>query len=262
MHSRLGRLALPLLLAGLLRGADDAAELYRQAVRLLSEHHTEAAAGLLERSVALRPADAATWAALGVARAAVGDYAGAEEPFHRACLLDPLLPDACLYFGRTLYLLDRFEPALDVLRRALEKDPQNGQIYRIEALCLAALGRAGEAEAAFRRAVSLADHAAPDDDPAIDYGVFLFRQGRAEDALGPLRSAVRRHGGAARAQLELGCVLLALDRVPEAAAHLEKAVSLDGRSSRAHLLLGKAARRLGKNDLAQRELDQGSRTVK
>src|SRR5438128_8846438 len=69
MHSRLGRLALPLLLAGLLRGADDAAELYRQAVRLLSEHHTEAAAGLLERSVALRPADAATWAALGVARA-------------------------------------------------------------------------------------------------------------------------------------------------------------------------------------------------
>ena len=31
----------------------------------------------------------------------------------------------------------------------------------IEALCLAALGRAGEAEAAFRRAMSLAHHAAP-----------------------------------------------------------------------------------------------------
>ncbi len=110
--------------------------------------------------------------------------------------------------------------------------------------------------------MSLASHAAPDDDPAIDYGVFLFRQGRAEEALAPLRLAVQRHPGAARAQMELGCVLLALDQVAEAAAHLEKAVSLDGRSSRAHLLLGKAYRRLGKNDLAQRELDQGSRTVK
>lgn len=193
-----------------------------------------------------------------MARASVGDYTRAEEPFHRACLLDPLLPDACLYFGRTLYLLDRFEPALDVLRRA----PQSGQVHRIEALCLAALGRAGEAETAFRQAMSLPNHAAPDDDPGIDYGVFLFRQGRAEEALGPLRSAVQRHPGAARGQMELGGVLLALDQVPEAAEHLEKAVSLNGRSARAHLLLGKAYRRLGKNDLAQRELDQGSRTVK
>ena len=110
--------------------------------------------------------------------------------------------------------------------------------------------------------MSLPSRAAPDDDPAIDYGVFLFRQGRAADALGPLRSAIERHPRAARAQMELGCVLLALDQVPAAAEHLEKAVSLDGRSSRAHLLLGKAYRRLGKNDLADRELDQGSRTVK
>lgn len=247
-----------MLAAGLLRGEEDASALYRQALKLFSEHHAKEAAGLLERSLALRPSDAAAWNSLGVARASLGDYAAAEEPFHRACLLDPLLPDACLYFGRTLYLLDRFEPALDVLRRAR----QNGQVYRIEALCLAALGRGAEAEAAFRRAMSFPNHAAPDDDPAIDYGVFLFHQGRAADALAPLRAAVEGHPEAARAQMELGGVLLALDQIGEAAAHLEKAVSLDGRSSRAHLLLGKAYRRLGKNDLAQRELDQGSRTVK
>ena len=188
----------------------------------------------------------------------MGDYTRAEEPLHRACLLNPRLPDACLYFGRTLYLLDRFETALDVLRKVRERDPQNGQIVRIEALCLSALGRAAEAETAFLRALSLPQRGSRDDDAAIDYGVFLFRQGRAEDALGPLRSAA----GAARAEMELGCVLLALDRVAEAAAHLKKAVSLDGRSSRAHLLLGKAYRRLGKDDLAQQELDKVSRTVK
>jgi Flp pilus assembly protein TadD len=256
-----GCLALTLLVATVLRG-QDAAGLYREGLRLLSEHQPKAAAEALERAVQARPSDAATWAALGVARAAMGDYAAAEEPFHRACLLNPMLPDACLYFGRTLYLLDRFEPALDVLRLAGEKDTQNCQIHRIAALCLEALGRLREAEASFRKAMSLPGASAPDDDPAIDYGVFLFRQGRAEDALAPLRSAVQRHPTAARAQMELGVVLLALDRVSDAAVHLEKAVSLDGRSSRAHLLLGKAYMRLGRDDLARRELDQGSRTTR
>ena len=76
--------------------------------------------------------DAAKWMALGVEHAVRGDYAGAEEPFHRACLLDAKLAGACLYFGRTLYLLDRFEQAVSVLRTALANDPGNAQIYRIE----------------------------------------------------------------------------------------------------------------------------------
>jgi Tfp pilus assembly protein PilF len=60
----------------------------------------------------------------------------------------------------------------------------------------------------------------------------------------------------------LGCVLLALDRVAEAAQHLERATAADPTNLRGHLLLAKAYQRLGKNDLARKELDQGSRTVK
>lgn len=249
-----------LLLAFLL--ADDPAELYRQGMRLLADHQPAAAIESFQRALQLRPTDAVTWRALGVAHASRGDYESAEEPFHRACLLDPLLSDACLYFGRTLYLLDRFEPALDVLHRALDQDPQNAQLHRIEALCLEGLGRTADADAAFRQAMRLKNLGAPDEDPAIDYGVFLFRQGRAEEALPPLQDAVKRHSDAARAHLELGCVLLSLDRVQDAAVHLERAVTLDARSQRAHLLLGKAYLRLGKPALAQQHLDQGSRTVK
>jgi tetratricopeptide (TPR) repeat protein len=208
------------------------------------------------------PADAAKWKALGVTHAAHGDYAGAEEPFHRACLLDPKLPDACLYFGRTLYLLDRFEDAINVLRAALVNDPRNGQIYRIDAMALEASGKMAEAEAAFRQAISLDKNSAPDENPAIDYGVFLYRLGRAEAALDPLQAAVESHPDSARAQLELGCVLLALDRVPQAAAHLERATALNPSGARGHLLLGKAYQRMGKSELARKELDQGSRTVK
>jgi Tfp pilus assembly protein PilF len=137
-------------------------------------------------------------------------------------------------------LLDRFEPALDVLRRALANDPRNAQLHRIEALCLEALGRTSAAEDAFRQAIGLPNRGSPDDDPAIDYGVFLYRQGRGDEALGPLRRAK-----GARAELELGCVLLSLDRLKEASAHLERAVTLDPNSSRARLLLDKAKARLG-----------------
>jgi Flp pilus assembly protein TadD len=206
--------------------------------------------------------DAAKWKAQGVTLAARGDYAGAEEPFHRACLLDPKLPDACLYFGRTLYLLDRFEDAINVLRAALANHPRNGQIYRIEAMALEASGKTDEAQTAFRQAISLDKGSPPDENPSIDYGIFLYRLGRAEAALDPLQAAVERYPDSARAQLELGCVLLALDRVLQAATHLERATALNPSGARGHLLLGKAYQRMGKSELARKELDQGSRTVK
>ena len=192
--------------------------------------------------------------------AARADYTSAREPFHRACLLDPKLLDACLYFGRTLYLLDRFDEAVNVLRTILSGDPRNAQAYRIEALSLEGLGKASDAEAAFREAIKYDSGSPPNEDPAIDYGVFLYRAGRAEDALAPLQAAVRRHAEAARAHLELGCVLLALDRLLDAAAELERATALDPRASRGHLLLGKAYQRLGRTELARKELELASRS--
>ena len=92
--------------------------------------------------------------------------------------------------------------------------------------------------------------------------VFLFRQGRAEEAVAPLENSLKRYPQASRAHLELGCVLLALDRLPDAEQHLERAVSLDPQSGRSHLLLGKVYLRLGKQEAGERELRQGSLTVK
>jgi Flp pilus assembly protein TadD len=252
---------LPLLFALTLAAADPAA-LYKEGLRLFAAGDSNAAIAAFKESIELRPAGAPAWMGLGVVYAAGGDYAHAEEPFHRACLLNPKLPDACLYYGRALYLLDRFEQAINVLRTALESDPRNAQLYRIEALALEGAGKSVEAEAAFLQAIRLNGTSAPNEDPEIDYGVFLYRAGRATDALTPLKKATERHPDAARAQLELGCVLLALDRVPEAAAHLQRATALDPRTPRGHLLLGKAYQRLGKSSLAAKELDQGSRTVK
>jgi protein O-mannosyl-transferase len=238
--------------------AETPEELYQRGLRLMAEHQAEAAIAAFQQAAALRPGDASIWKALGVAFASRGEYPKAEDPFQKACRLNPKLPDACLYLGRTLYLQDRFGDALDILRKV----DATAQSRRIEAMSLEALGRASEAQATFQQAMRLVDHSPPNEDPAIDFGVFLFRQGRPEEALPLLREALARHPDAARAHLELGCVLLALDRVGDAVSHLERASMLEPGSARAHLLLGKAYLRLGKADLAQRELDQGSRTVK
>ena len=240
----------------------DADEFFRRGERFFDEHQLEAAIAAFQRSVELRPAYAPAWKALGVVYASRGEFERAETPFRNACERQPSLPDACLYYGRTLYLLNRFQPAIDVLRRTIQKERENGEAYRLLALSLEALGQAAEAGDAFRRAVRLNRGAAPNEDPGIDYAVFLFRQGRAEDAIDPLEGTLKRHPDAARAHLELGCIQLALDHLEEAAAHLERALALDPRSGRAHLLLGKVYLRQGKPQAAEEHLRQGSLTVK
>ncbi len=251
-----------MFLAGFVAAAQDSEQLYQLGTRLFAEHRPGAAIQALERSVALKPSHAGAWKALGVVHAAQGDFDLAEKPFRTACELQPAFADACLYYGRTLYLLNRFQPALEVLRRTLRDDQRNSQIYRLMALSLEALGETAEAASAFQNAVRLDRASPPNDDPGIDYGVYLFRQGRAEQSLEPLESVLKRHPDASRAHLELGCILLSLDRLSDSQLHLERACALDPNSPRSHLLLGKVYLRLGKTEAAEEHLNQGSRTVK
>ncbi len=237
----------------------DADDFFRQGGRLFAEHHPDAAIAAFQRAVELRPDYAAAWKALGVVYASRGDFERAVTQFRNACERQPALPDACLYYGRTLYLLNRFQPAVDVLRITIRNHRDNGEAYRLLALSLEALGQAGDAGDAFRQAVRLNRASAPNEDPGIDYGVFLFRQGRAQEALGPLETVLKRHPDAARAHLELGCIQLSLDHLPEAAAHLERAVALDPSAPRAHLLLGKVYLRQGKPEAAEEHLRQGAK---
>lgn len=240
----------------------DAEELFRRGERFFAGSRPNSAIDALQRSVQLRPGFAPAWKALGVVYASRGEFERAETAFRNACEREPTLRDACLYYGRALYLQNHFEPAIDVLHHTVRREPENGEAYRLLALSAEALGRAVEARDAFREALRHNGGAAPEEDAGIDYAVFLFRQGRAEDAIEPLEAVLKRHPDAARAHLELGCIQLALDRLPAAAAHLERSVALDAASGRAHLLLGKVYLRQGKSQAAEEHLRQGSLTVK
>lgn len=241
-------------LAPLALVAQDAGALYREGIRLFSERQPQAAIASLRQSVALEPANAGAWKALGVIHASQGDYHAAEFEFRNACERQPSLEDACLYHGRSLYLLDRFPAAIETLRRALGVR-QTADGHRLLALSLEALSRPTEAEPEFRAAIKLAHPAAPDEDPGIDYGVFLYRQARAEKAIDPLRAAITRHPDSARAHLELGCVLLQLERLEEAATHLEHSLALRD-APRTHQLLAKTYLRQGNPEKAESHLNR------
>lgn len=242
------RLAAALALGLVARGAESG---YETALALMERGRAAEAAGVLEKVVEETPADARSWKLKGVAHATMGEMEQADGAFERACRLAPKLEDACFYRVRSLYLLNRFEEALEWARR-LEGDART---ERLRALCLEALGRWKEAEAAYRRAVRAA---ARGEDARIDYGMALVRQGRAEEALGPLREAAREGRQAARAQRELGRALLQLDRLDEARAALEAAVTLDGNDAAARLALGRVLQRMGFAEEAARHLAAGA----
>jgi len=236
---------------------------------------------LLTPTQSIDPDTARREMALGLRTAAGGRLEAALGPFAKACELAPKDEDACYYLGRTFYTLGRydearepFEKALRAVEKALRAAPKGSaaRVHRAAALNFVGLGRAEEAERHFREAIRLhRGAAAAGEDPRIDYGAFLARQGRAEEALPPLEQAVRAAPKSARATIALGRVLLEMGKPAAAAARLEKGLALDQASWNARLLLGKAYLQLGRTEEGERQLrlgqegwkqDYGSSTVK
>jgi Tfp pilus assembly protein PilF len=217
------------------------AELYQQGIAAIQRGAAAEALKPLNRAVELEPRNALYRKALGVAYAAQELYRDAEEQFGAACRLDPSLADVCYYHARALYALNRFEPALEVLGKIKAKGVRE---YTALAQAHDALGRIEPAERDYRKACQ--DDSASSkmlDPPCLLYGVFLFRQGRIDEAVQRLEQAAREHARHPRAHFELGRVLYQAGRLPAAVQQLQQAVML-GHGEAAALLLDKARRRL------------------
>jgi tetratricopeptide (TPR) repeat protein len=221
---------------------------------------------LLWPSQTVTPSSAAEWKAAGIAETSAQKIDSAAKAFEKACDLDPKDEDSCYYFARTLFTLDRWEKAREPFDKALRaaSKPRLARVHRAIALNSMALGDTTEAERHFRQSIAL--NPGPEllrEDPRVDYGAFLFRQGRLGEALPVLQDAVKAMPDAPRAHTELGRVLLHLGKPEAASVSLEKAVNLDPRSSTARLLLGRAYLQSGRTEEGQRQLHlAGSSTVR
>jgi tetratricopeptide (TPR) repeat protein len=203
------------------------------------------------------PSNAAEWKRLGLGLASEKKFVAAVDPLAKACELDPKDEEACYYFAQTLHALGRWEEALVPFEKALRAVPQRmlARVHRAVALNFMALGRTVEAEQNFKAAIAMrkGSESLPED-PRVDYGAFLFRQGRTDEALQLLREAVRAAPRSARAQAELGRVLLHTGKPDAAVECLEKAIELDPRTPSIRLLLGRAYLQTGRVEEGQRQL--------
>jgi Flp pilus assembly protein TadD len=183
----------------------------------------------------------------GLRLASQGRNQGAVALLRRACEAKPPVDGACYMHARNLFTLGRYTDAIAPFASAVSNASPDTRwrALRGAAMNYQALDRPADAERTYREAARLNPK-----EVGADLGALLVRQGRADEALEPLKAA----GDSARTRTELGRALLQLDRAAEAATHLERAVALSPKDWPARLLLGRAYLALGRTADADREL--------
>ena len=131
-----------------------------------------------------QPNNARAWKLLGMAYIAEEKYEPAEEPCRKACELDPREENACYYLGRVNYTLGRFDRSLGAYGKALAAGGDRGRALLGLGLTYEAMSRPPDAERYFKQAIEAGERRAK-----VDYGLFLFKQGRGEESLKILREA-------------------------------------------------------------------------
>ena len=251
---------IPALAARVRQSPEDSNANYSLGLAYFRQQHLREARPFLERAAALSPKAPEVWKALGLVLLGLDDFAAAVEPLQHACELASGDEDACYLQGRALFLLTRYDEAVTPLEKALRNAPveDRAKINRAAALNFDRLGSAADAERHFRAAVrSYRPRGRSREDPRIDYGAFLVRQGRASEAVEPLDQALAEFPASPQANAELGRALLDLDRPQAALPRLQKAVELDPRAWTVRMLLGKVYLRLGRAEEGERELRIG-----
>lgn len=187
---------------------------------------------------------------MGVLYAATKKYRDAEPHFAKACGLDSREVDACYFWSRALYALDRFEDSLKALEKAevasLEWKVRTGRGQAYDAL------NRPEAEAELRRALEAKkkDPRPPGEvDPLLALTALLYRQGKAGEVVSLLRSA-SGYERIAPYHYQLGKALLSEGDLQSAERSLLAAIGLQPHYPEAHGLLSRLYDRQAKAELA------------
>ena len=122
---------------------------------------------LLSRALQLKPGTTHTALALGVARTAAGDTAGAEEILRRVVTNQPALAEGWQQLGFALHAAGKFADAVEAHRRAIALAPGSAQSWHACGSTLLTMSRDREALDCFERAL------------ALDHGYARARLGRA-----------------------------------------------------------------------------------
>ena len=155
-----------------------------QGVEAFRKGDLHAAELAFTQATAEAPLNAHAWKLLGSVYIAQEQFPKAEPPLSRACTIDAHEENACYYLGRVYYILGRFEQAQTAFETALKSTPDRGRPLHGLALVREALGDTARAEQFYKEAIAARERPA-----LVDYGKFLFKQGRTKESLEVLRKA-------------------------------------------------------------------------
>ena len=181
-----------------------------------------------------------------------GGHAGkAIEAFEAAPLRPPTPPTSCLHLRRVGVAALPPDEASVSIERALELEPDSGEVWRVAGNVRLDLDRENEALDAYRRAIAID----PDDAWAMNnLGLVLIRQGRWDEALGPLARATELRPGVGVFQNNLGAALERTGYLAEAEDAFRAAVASEGGSGKAAESLARVEARTVGRDAPEADL--------
>jgi tetratricopeptide (TPR) repeat protein len=208
--------------------------LFLQARILFGEKRHEQSLKQLERSIALYRQDARVYLLAGMNWVILEQY----------------------HLGRYYYSAQRFAQAEQAFRAGLKLNPDSVKGHDNLALALEAQRKTDEAEAAYRKAIELANtQKLATEWPWLNLAKLLIEKGRHEESLALLESAQRMNPQSAEVFYVRGKALQKLGREAEAEAALQRSVQNDAKFPDSHYLLGRIYLRQGRKPESQREME-------
>jgi tetratricopeptide (TPR) repeat protein len=173
-------------------------------------------------AVAIEPDDAYSHQHLGDVLLRTHALPEAEHEFRRAIELEPAASPFHRNLSACLVQQNRIDEAIAAAREAVRIEPDAPHLHRLLGMLLAQQGDLPNAEAAFRCAIELGTDAGH----YIDLSNVLQRQGRLDEAMEAVRTAIEKDPESSHWPGHLGHLLLEAGRQQEAEAPVRQAVAL------------------------------------
>jgi protein O-GlcNAc transferase len=173
--------------------------------------------------------------AAGVGHHQTGRLPQAEACYRQVLAAQPNHAEALHLMGVIAQQIGRHDAAVDLIRRAIERNGTNPAYFCNLGDALRDLGNLGDAVAACSQAVRMKPDFA---EAHSNLGLALKGQGKLDEAITAFREAIRIKPALAEAHFNLGNALRAQGKLGEALAACRQAVHVSPGSAKAHCNLG------------------------
>jgi tetratricopeptide (TPR) repeat protein len=187
----------------------------------------------------------------------LNDNADAIKWLEKAVAFDSKNKDAWYYLGRAYYTQPQLFKAKQAFLTALQVDPRDAKAENGLGLVFESDAQPAAALDAYQKAIAWdASNPRKSEQPYVNLGSLLLEQGRIQDAIKPLETAVVLAPGNAYCHMRLGTAFFRIGKMEQAQRELVKATELDPENAAAHYQLGRIYKVTHQPDRATAEFDR------